>query len=275
MFAQPSIQMKSIDIRELSVLATAIERFPNLESIDIFEQNVSHDEDLFGGLSRLLSLQKLRIRMPVQSNCILFRSFRSCPKFRSLQMQPATLSIPDCQLLAETAPDLTSLDLIIMGDSSSRDYNLRSLTLYDPSEEDLFVITSHCPNLIELSLVMRNSAKILLSSATIGTALETFMILGMMTMSIWTGDIHKSVQDLSILPPLTFFPSFATDEFFIDLCCSFPNLKSLDVVCANELPSKTVNILCLKLTSLTRLLLNLKGGRLNLNSEEISRRRFA
>lgn len=152
---------------------------------------------------------------------------------------------------------------------------LQSLTLSQPSQEDLSVINKKCPNLDELVVFLERKSKLVLSSSIVSTSLQKLVILSGVIVSLPMGLTFPSVTSLIFMPLESYL--ITADDFFFRLCELFPNLRHLSVRHPGDISSSTLRFICRELKSLRTLCLGaLRTSELiELSVEQISRRRHS
>lgn len=305
-FAQPSLQMKTIGLRELDLLPKAIERFPNLESLRIFASCPAQNQNVLSELFRLPMLQHLWLGVRIRSNQNLFNVLRSCRKLQSLRLRSRVLSIPDFELLAAVVPHLTNLDLAVrsLDTLSAIGYvrmlhslhlleflsdlpggilsrltrpleKLHHLSITFPTRPDMLCLGMQCPNLNSLTMFLSSQSTTLRDFCSVNS-LEKLTIVGGVIASLPTDVVFPSVKRFSMGPSDHRSHSFTIDNFFTALCVLFPNLEYLCIYCVDEVSSATIDVVCCELKALTQLMVRYNHTRVYqylFNCEEISQRR--
>jgi hypothetical protein len=292
--------MKSIALRDLSLLPKSTEIFPNLERLRIVSIVSPTDQDLLPALSQL-KLQHLSLGMTILQNVTLFHTFRSFPKLQSLSLKLNTFSFEDCELLVDLVPDLKSVYISVPADfyetyakflSSLHQlenisflrhrvlsqitrplHKVRSLSLTYPSWKDMSVVNKICPDLCELRVLLDPEMEVRISSAVVGRSLQKLMLFSGIIDSLPVGVTFPNVTRLSFIPSKS--RSLTTEDFFFRLCELFPNVEHLAVRHPDEISSSTLSFVCYELKSLTTLILRSlsTSESQELNVGDISQRR--
>jgi hypothetical protein len=228
----------------------------------------SPDHDSFAGLSLLTKLQHLSLEKVIEDNVRLFKVLRSCPKLQSLKLILRTFYSTDCELLAEAAPGLKTIDLSVYGHSLSlKGYArfldvlphpeaishlpngvlpqvahslpyLHSLSLIHPDQKTLLAIIHQCPNITRLFIFFGGDSVISFSPSVISASIRHLLIHSGTIVALPFGTIFPNVRILQIIPSSVFI--ITSEALLLALCRMFPNVEHFHVYLDDKPSSETV-----------------------------------